>query len=84
MLVESVEETILKNPPKSPFRKGGLSVDSKDFPPFVKGGVRGDFAFVCGDLDSGYPPTADSGMTGSSFLCRKKIPSPPSGGSGLG
>ena len=41
--VESVEEIILKNPPRSPFKKGGLSFDSKDFPPFVKGGVRGDF-----------------------------------------
>jgi hypothetical protein len=63
--VESVEEIILKNPPKSPFKKGGLSVDSKDFPPFVKGGVRGDFALVCGGLDSGYPPSADSVMTGT-------------------
>jgi hypothetical protein len=26
-------------------------------------GVWGDFAFACGSLDSGYPPSADSGMT---------------------
>ena len=83
MPVESLEDIILKNPPKSPFKKGGLSVDSKDFPPFVKGGVRGAFAFAHGGLDSGYPPLADSGMTGSSFFCHNKIPSPPSGGRGL-
>jgi hypothetical protein len=42
--VESVEEIILKNPPKSPFKKGGLSVDSfQGFPPFCKGGSKGGF-----------------------------------------
>jgi hypothetical protein len=29
---------ILQNLPKSPFKKGGLFVESKNFPPFVKGG----------------------------------------------
>jgi hypothetical protein len=35
---------------KSPFKKGGIFIDSGDFPPFVKGGVRGDLLFLAGKV----------------------------------
>jgi hypothetical protein len=57
---------ILQNPPKSPFKKGGLYIDSKEFLPFVKGHPPFIQPFVKGK-DLPFPPFVKGGARGDFY-----------------